>query len=159
MRKIAALLVLPLVVGHVARPFLADRLARRAPWLRRVDRASVLLIIYVPFCDSVRGGLWSAHGPATLATTVAGAGLFLGAALLLTRRTAAWLRLDREDEIAAVFCGSQKGLAAGVAMAKLLFAAHPAIGIILLPIIVYHPLQLVVCSGLAERYARRAGPA
>jgi sodium/bile acid cotransporter 7 len=156
MRKIAALLVLPLVVGHALRPLLADLLARRAPWLGRVDRVSVLLIIYVSFCDSVRGGLWTAHGPATLAITVAGAGLLLGAALLLTRRAAAWLRFEREDALAAVFCGSQKGLAAGVAMAKLLFAAHPAIGAILLPIIVYHPIQLVVCSALAERWARRA---
>jgi solute carrier family 10 (sodium/bile acid cotransporter), member 7 len=155
MRKIAALLALPLAVGHVFRPVLANWIARRLPWIARVDRASVLLIVYVSFCDSVRAGLWTRHGPATLATTVAGAGLFLAAAVFLTRRAASWLRFDAEDEIPAVFCGSNKGLAAGVAMAKLLFAAHPAIGVMLLPIIVYHPLQLVVCSGLAERYARR----
>jgi sodium/bile acid cotransporter 7 len=155
MRKVAALLALPLAVGKALRPVLESWLARRAPWMTRIDRASVLLIVYVSFCDSVRAGLWTRHGPATLVATVAGAGLFLATALFLTRRAAIWLRFDAEDEIPAVFCGSNKGLAAGVAMAKLLFAGHPAIGAILLPIILYHPLQLVVCSGLAERYARR----
>jgi sodium/bile acid cotransporter 7 len=155
MLRIAALLVLPLAAGQALRPVLGGWLARRGRWIARADRAVVLLIVYVSFCDSVRAGLWTDHGVGTLATAVAGAALLLAAALFLTRRAAARLGFDTEDEIAAVFCGSQKGLAAGIAMAKLLFAAHPAIGVIVLPIMVYHPLQLVVCSGVAERYARR----
>jgi sodium/bile acid cotransporter 7 len=60
-----------------------------------------------------------------------------------------------EDEIVAVFCGSKKTLAAGVPMAKVLFGAHPGLGLIMLPIMFYHQLQLLVCSALAQRYARR----
>jgi len=55
-----------------------------------------------------------------------------------------------------MFCGSQKTLAAGIPMAQLIFAGHPAMGLILLPIMIYHPLQLILCSGLASRWARRA---
>jgi sodium/bile acid cotransporter 7 len=118
-----------------------------------VDRGVVLLVVYVSFCDSVAGGLWTAHGGWTVAEAAGGSALFLAAVLFLTRRAARWLRFEVEDEIAAVFCGSKKGLAAGMAMAKVLFGAHPGIGVIVLPIMLYHQLQLVVCSMLAERYA------
>jgi sodium/bile acid cotransporter 7 len=64
----------------------------------------------------------------------------------------------KEDEIAAVFCGSKKTLASGVPMARLLFGAHPGLGLIVLPLMFYHQLQLLVCSALAERYASRATP-
>ena len=64
------------------------------------------------------------------------------------------LGLARADRIAAVFCGSKKTLASGVPMAKLMFGANPALGVILLPIMIYHPLQLVVCGVLAERWGR-----
>jgi sodium/bile acid cotransporter 7 len=67
------------------------------------------------------------------------------------------LGFNREDRITAIFCGSKKTLASGVPMAKLIFGAHPAIGLILLPIMVYHQLQLLVCAVLAERWARAAG--
>jgi sodium/bile acid cotransporter 7 len=66
------------------------------------------------------------------------------------------LGFNREDRIAAIFCGSKKTLASGVPMAKLIFGAHPAIGLILLPIMVYHQLQLLVCAVLAERWAKDA---
>lgn len=155
MRKLAVLVVLPLVLGQAARPLLADALARHGGARSGLDRAVVLLIVYVSFCDSVAGGLWTDHGAATLAVTLAGAALLLAAVLVLTRRAARWLGFEVEDEIAAVFCGSKKGLAAGVAMAKVLFGAHPGIGVIVLPIMFYHQLQLVACSLLAERYAKR----
>jgi sodium/bile acid cotransporter 7 len=158
MRKIAALLVLPLVLGQVLRPLAGAWLAR---WKRATgvfDRAVILLVVYVSFCDSVHAGLWTRHGPGTIALTGAGAAAFLAVVLFLTRRAAGWLRLETEDEIVAVFCGSKKTLAAGVPMAKLLFGAHPGIGAIVLPIMFYHQLQLFVCSTLAERYASRLSP-
>jgi sodium/bile acid cotransporter 7 len=157
-RKIAMLIVLPLLVGLVLRRWIAAWFERRPRVIGRIDRGVVLLIVYLSFCDSVRAGLWSSHGAGTLAITVAGAAMFLAAVLFLTRRTAAWLGFDTEDEIAAVFCGSKKTLASGVAMAKLLFGAHPGIGVIVLPIMLYHQLQLMVCSAMAERYARRLPP-
>jgi sodium/bile acid cotransporter 7 len=158
MAKVAELIVVPLAAGQVLRPLLRGVLARRGGTAGALDRAIVLLIVYVSFCDSVLGGLWTDHGAATLATTAAGAALFLAAVLFLTRRAAAWLGFDREDEIAAVFCGSKKSLGSGVAMAKVLFGAHPGLGVIVLPIMFYHQLQLVVCSLLAQRYARGETP-
>ena len=70
-------------------------------------------------------------------------------------RVARALGFSVEDEIVAVFCGSKKTLASGMPMAKLLFGAHPALGLIVLPIMFYHQIQLFVCAMLANRYARR----
>ena len=63
--------------------------------------------------------------------------------------------LPQEDHIAAVLCGSKKTLASGVPMAHLIFGANPALGLILVPIMVYHPLQLALCGVLAQRWAAR----
>jgi solute carrier family 10 (sodium/bile acid cotransporter), member 7 len=155
MLKIAGLLVLPLVAGQALRPAFGTWFARYKPYTSLFDRCVILLLVFVSFCDSVRGGLWRNYGLGTIALTAAGAGGFLWVVLFLTRRTARWLGFDAEDEIAVVFCGSKKTLASGVPMAKLLFGAHPGLGIIVLPIMFYHQIQLLVCSVLAERYARR----
>jgi sodium/bile acid cotransporter 7 len=103
----------------------------------------------------VAAGLWRDYGVEILLVTLAGAAFFLAAALLLTTGAARLLGFPVEDEIVAVFCGSKKTLAAGVPMAKVLFGAHPGLGLIMLPIMFYHQLQLLVCSALAQRYARR----
>ena len=65
------------------------------------------------------------------------------------------LHFSEEDRIAAIFCGSKKTLASGVPMAQLIFAGHPGIGLILLPIMIYHQLQLIICASLAGKWARR----
>ncbi len=66
------------------------------------------------------------------------------------------MQLKRGDEIAAVFCGSKKTLASGIPLAALIFGNHPGLGLIVLPIMLYHQLQLFVCAALAYRYARMA---
>src|SRR5690606_41422390 len=62
---------------------------------------------------------------------------------------------SREDEFAIVFCGSKKSLASGIPIAKILFAGNPAVGMIVLPVLIYHQLQLMACAVLAQRYAER----
>jgi sodium/bile acid cotransporter 7 len=79
----------------------------------------------------------------------------LAIVLWMTTRTARALKFSPADEIAAVFCASKKSLAAGAPMAALIFGANPGLGLILLPIMIYHPLQLIVCSVMAEHYANR----
>jgi sodium/bile acid cotransporter 7 len=98
--------------------------------------------------------VWTGNGAVILLVVLAGTGGLLAAALLGTSRLARAFHFDRGDRIAAIFCGSKKTLASGVPMAKLIFGASPALGLILLPIMVYHPLQLVVGGFLARRWAR-----
>ncbi|HOX72532.1 MAG TPA: bile acid:sodium symporter, partial [Dokdonella sp.] len=77
-------------------------------------------------------------------------------ALVLTTTASRKLGFTREDEIAIVFCGSKKSLASGVPIAMVLFAGNPALGMIVLPVLLYHQIQLMACAVIAQRYARRA---
>lgn len=151
----ATLLLLPIVIGQLLRPVLGDGFARRRRITHALDRGVILLLVFVSFCDSVAAGLWREHGTGILALTLAGALLILAIVLLLSIASARGLGLVREDEITAVFCGSKKTLASGVPMAKLLFGAHPGLGLIVLPILLYHQAQLLVGTILAQHYARR----
>ena len=82
--------------------------------------------------------------------------LLLALVLTITTWGSRKLGFIKEDEITIVFCGSKKSLASCVPMAKVLFASH-AVGAIVLPLMVFHQMQLMVCAVLAQRYARRAG--
>lgn len=152
---IARLLLLPLVIGQALRPLLHAWHHRHKRYTNLLDRWVILMLVYTAFCDSVASGLWRDNGVGTLAVALLGAGLILALVLGLSTWLVRRLAFPVEDEIAAVFCGSKKTMASGVPMAKLLFGAHPSLGLILLPIMLYHQLQLFVCSLLAARYARR----
>jgi sodium/bile acid cotransporter 7 len=150
-------LVLPLIAGQLVRPWLGQWAAGRKRGINRVDRGVILVLVYTSFCDSVRRGVWRENGVWTLGLVVVIAlGLFF-IALWVMRSVSRLLGFSRADEIAAIFCGSKKTLASGVPMAQLIFGAHPGMGLILLPIMIYHPLQLMICSVLAGRWAKRAG--
>jgi len=147
-------LVLPLIAGQLLRPWLAGWAARNKPLINVVDRLTILLLVYTSFCDSFRQGVWSGRGAQVLLVAGICAVLF-ALVMLLSGGLARGLHFSRGDRIAAMFCGSKKTLASGVPMAKLIFGAHPGIGAILLPIMIYHPLQLVICGLLAQRWGRQ----
>jgi sodium/bile acid cotransporter 7 len=152
---LCALLLLPLVLGQLSRPWLGDFAGRHKAKIGVADRLTILFLVYTSFCDSVKGRVWSEHGLSLVLVTVLLAALLLGSALSFTTLSSKLLGFSLEDRIAAVFCGSKKTLASGVPMAQLIFGADPALGLILTPILVYHPLQLVVCGVLAGRFAAR----
>lgn len=149
-------LVLPLVLGQLARPWLGAAVQRHKARLGYVDRGTILLLVYTSFCDSFQQHVWSGSGTGQLLLL---AGLCLGLFLAVLALTALVGRLagfPRGDRIATIFCGSKKTLAAGVPMAKVVFGAHPGLGLILLPIMIYHTLQLVIGGVLAQRWGRHA---
>lgn len=147
-------LVLPLLVGQLCRPWLGDWISRNKAWVNRVDRGTILLLVYTSFCDSFQENIWSRQSPLTLVLVVIGSGALFWVVLSVSTRVANAMGMPREDRIAAVFCGSKKSMASGVPMAKLIFATHPGLAVILLPIMIYHPLQLFICGWLAARWAR-----
>ncbi|MEZ0195764.1 bile acid:sodium symporter family protein [Pseudomonas qingdaonensis] len=155
---LCAMLLLPLVLGQLLRPWLGRFFARHKRYTNVMDKVVILLLVYAAFCNSMISGLWQQQGGSVLLTAVLGSALLLALILWLTTRSARLLRFSQADEIAAVFCASKKSLAAGAPMAALIFGAHPGLGLILLPIMIYHPLQLIVCSIMAEHYANRPAP-
>lgn len=151
-------LVLPLALGQLSRRWLAAWAAKHKAQINMVDRGTILLLVYTSFCDSVKMGIWQGHGADVLWTLGGSLALFL-AVLFTTGFVCDRLGFPAEDRIAAVFCGSKKTMASGVPMAQLMFGENPALGMILLPIMVYHPLQLVICGALASKWARRGDAA
>lgn len=148
-------LLLPLALGQMFRPWLGAGVSRHRAAIGRVDRATILVLVYTSFCDSFKEGVWSRIGPGQLCAIVVIAIALFAVVMLSVGYVAKRLKFSVADKIAAMFCGSKKTLASGVPMAKLIFGAHPALGLILLPIMIYHPLQLIICGVLAERWAKR----
>jgi sodium/bile acid cotransporter 7 len=152
---LAKWLLLPLAAGQVLRPLFGAFVSRHKARISSVDRVTILILVYTSFCDSIQGGVWQGQGLATLVYASSVAALLLGTVLFFTAQLSRALKLPLEDRIATVFCGSKKTLAAGVPMARLIFGSDPGLSLILLPLMIYHPLQLVVGGWLAGRWAAR----
>lgn len=155
MLNIAVMLFLPFVIGQTLRVLVGDWFSRYKKYINTFDKLVILMIVFASFCDSVKGGLWRNYGLGTIGVTMLGATVLLFIVIGIGTFTVRRLGFSHEDEVAAVFCGSKKTMASGVPMAQLIFGANPALGVIVLPIMFYHPIQLFVCSVLADRYAQR----
>lgn len=151
-------LLLPFVVGHLLRPWIGGFIERHRTLVGRVDRGSILLVVYAAFSAAVVEGLWSrVTGAELLLLALVCTGLLalvLGFTMLLGRL----IGLPREDAIVLLFCGSKKSLASGVPIAGVLFPAA-MVGPMLLPVMLFHQIQLMACAVLARGLARRADPA
>ena len=152
---IAAQLFLPFVAGQLLRPWLGRWAERNRKLLSYTDRGSILLVVYGAFSEAVVGGIWHQLPVADLLVMVALDGALLALVLTITTLVSRAFGFSKEDEIAIVFCGSKKSLASGVPMANVLFAGQ-AIGVIVLPLMLFHQIQLMACAALARRYAARA---
>jgi sodium/bile acid cotransporter 7 len=152
---IAKLLLLPMILGQLLRPLLLDTINRYKNITNKVDKIVILLIVFNAFSDSVAEKIWAGFSIVSLMITFAIAVLVLLIVAQGTVFVARKLHFSKEDEIAALFCGTKKTLAAGIPMAKVIFGADPQLGMILLPIMFYHPIQIFYCAILANRYADR----
>jgi solute carrier family 10 (sodium/bile acid cotransporter), member 7 len=155
--NIALQLLLPFVAGQIARRWIGHWVHRNKSMLKFVDQGSILLVVYTAFSEAVGRGLWQQLPPKALGGLFIASALLLALALGISTFAARRLGFNKEDEITIVFCGSKKSLASGVPMAKVLFAG-PMVGAIVLPLMLFHQIQLMVCAVLAQRYASRAHP-
>ena len=146
-------LLLPFVVGHLARPWIGGFVARHKALVGRVDRSSILLVVYAAFSAAVVEGLWHSVSMGEMAMLALVCIVLLVLVLVATWLLGRAMGLSREDAIVLQFCGSKKSLASGVPIAGVLFPAS-AVGPILLPIMIFHQIQLMACAILARHYAK-----
>jgi len=148
-------LLLPFVAGHLMRPLIGGWVARHKKLVSLVDRGSILLVVYTAFGAAVIEGLWQVLPPSALIEIVVGCMVMLAIVLGFTWWLGRALGFARADAIVLLFCGSKKSLASGVPMAGVLFA--PAqVGIVLLPLMLFHQIQLIACAVIARRLAASA---
>jgi len=156
-QKIASQLLLPFVAGHLLRPVIGKWIDSHKKLLQPVDRSSVLLVVYSAFSAAVVNGVWQRVGPFDLGVLLVASAAILAVVIFVNGLAARAAGLSREDTIVLLFCGSKKSLVSGVPMAGALFA--PAqVGMVILPLMIFHQLQLFVCAWLAGRY-RQEGEA
>jgi sodium/bile acid cotransporter 7 len=145
-------LLLPFVLGQLLRPWLAGPVARHASITKAFDRGSILLVVYTAFSLSMTEHVWTTVTAWRLLGVVAVCAVLLAIMLALTVGAARLFRLKRADMAVLVFCGSKKSLASGLPMTLVLFGSGA--GLIMLPLIIFHQLQLVVCAAIATRMSR-----
>ena len=148
-------LLVPFVAGQALRPMIGGWITARAKLLSYVDRGSILLVVYSAFSEAVVGGIWRQVGVLDLVRLGLLCLVLLGLVLAATLFAARAFGFNKEDEITIVFCGSKKSLASGVPMAGVLFPGA-GLGMMLLPIMIFHQLQLMACAVIAQHYAKRA---
>lgn len=155
--QITMLTLVPFAFGLLLRRHVGRWVDENKAWVNRASNAVILFIVYSAFCESVEEQIWVRYGWILTAQVFAlVAGLFAGMSLLIGATCRA-LRMGRADAISAYFCSVKKTLAMGVPLAMLIFGDTPDLPLILLPIMFYHPIQLLVNGILANRWARRAG--
>jgi len=152
--KISVQLLLPFIAGQIARRWIGAWVGRNKAWLKFVDQGSILLVVYSAFSEAVNEGIWHQIPLWDLAGLVVVCGVILALVLLASTVLGKAFGFDQEDRITILFCGSKKSLATGVPMAQVLFAGS-TIGVLILPLMLFHQIQLMVCAVLAQRYAKR----
>jgi solute carrier family 10 (sodium/bile acid cotransporter), member 7 len=154
LEKVMLLVLLPIIIGQALHRPLLGWTTRHLKRIKLVDRAVIIVIVYNSFCDSMAAGIWSMHDVGLLVGIAVGsiALFFLVYGLMMI--PCAILGFSREDRIACLFCASKKSLATGVPLARVIFGATPALGQIIVPLILFHFFQLVIVSIIAARFAR-----
>ncbi|QIG78886.1 bile acid:sodium symporter family protein [Stakelama tenebrarum] len=150
LRTIALQLLLPFALGHLLRPWVGGFVGRHKKLVTLVDRGSILLVVYTAFSAAVIEGLWLHVSGVDFALLLLACSLLLALVIAITWWSGRRLGLSREDAVVLLFCGSKKSLASGVPMAGALFPAAQ-VGAVILPLMMFHQIQLIVCAFIARR--------
>lgn len=147
-------LLAPFILGQILEPWIGKWIRSKKKLLTPVDRGSILMVVYLAFSESVNEGLWQTFSIRDIGVVIALDAVLLAAVLCITMFGSRLLGFNKEDEITITFCGSKKSLASGVPMAGAIFAGQ-TIGAIVLPLMLFHQIQLMACAVIAQKYAKR----
>ncbi|NLS05471.1 bile acid:sodium symporter [Rhizobium sp. P32RR-XVIII] len=155
LQQILLRLLAPFIVGQVLEPWIGGWIRSKKKILMPVDRGSILMVVYLAFSTAVVEGLWHTFSPRDIAVVIVLDTLLLAFVLAFTMHGSRLLGFNKADEITITFCGSKKSLASGVPMASVIFAGQ-SIGAIVLPLMLFHQIQLMVGAVIAQKYAAAA---
>lgn len=151
--EISMLLLLPFALGQLTRRWVGKIAASKAT--KVVDRGSIAMVVYAAFSKGMVDGMWSQISVWQILFQILFSTVFVLFMLWLTKVVSQKLGFNREDTIAIQFCGSKKSLATGLPMASVIFASgSTSLGLLILPLMIYHQVQLMICASVASRYAR-----
>ncbi|OLP42399.1 bile acid:sodium symporter family protein [Rhizobium oryziradicis] len=148
-------LLLPFMVGQVMQPWVGQWVRARKSLLMPIDRGSILMVVYGAFSEAVIEGIWRSYSLTDIGVVVLIDMVLLAIVLMLTMFGSRLMGFAKEDEITITFCGSKKSLASGVPMASAIFAGQ-SVGAIVMPLMLFHQIQLMACAVIAQHYAAKA---
>ena len=153
--QITLLLLVPFILGQILRPYVFPHMQKRPKIVKVFDQFSILMVVYGAFSSAVVAGLWSQISMSTLMLLILACSVLLTLIMLLSLYIPKWLGFNAADQKTIFFCGSKKTLASGVPMAQILFIGQP-IGMIVLPIMIFHQIQLMVCGVIANYWSKQS---
>ena len=155
LEQIMLQLLAPFILGQLLQPFIGNWIRSKKKILMPVDRGSILMVVYSAFSEAVSEGLWHTFSILDIGTVIVANIVLLALVLCITMFGSRALGFAKADEITITFCGSKKSLASGVPMASVIFAGQ-SIGAIVLPLMLFHQIQLMACAVIAQKYADAA---
>ncbi|MCS4296339.1 MULTISPECIES: bile acid:sodium symporter family protein [Acinetobacter] len=155
--EITLLLLVPFVLGQLLRPYVFPLMQKMPKIVKVFDQGSILMVVYGAFSGAVVAGLWHQVSLSTLIYLTLACSILLTVIMLLALYVPKWLGFSKADQISIFFCGSKKTLASGVPMAQILFIGQP-LGMIVLPIMIFHQIQLMVCGVIANYWSKQKHP-
>lgn len=151
--QITLLLLVPFIFGQLLRPFIFPQMRKFPSIVKVFDQGSILMVVYGAFSSAVVAGLWQQVSGITLIYLTLACSVLLTIVMLLALYLPKWLGFNQADQITIFFCSSKKTLASGVPMAQILFIGQP-LGMIVLPIMIFHQIQLMVCGVIANQWSK-----
>lgn len=151
--QITLLLLVPFILGQLLRPFIFPQMRKFPSVVKVFDQGSILMVVYGAFSSAVVAGLWQQVSGITLIYLTLACSVLLTIVMLLALYLPKWLGFNQADRITIFFCSSKKTLASGVPMAQILFIGQP-LGMIVLPIMIFHQIQLMVCGVIANQWSK-----
>lgn len=146
-------ILMPVILGFSLHRVLGNWAMKHNQILKKFDQFIILLIVFTAFAESFYQKMFEGQSLSEL-VLLSGAMLFLFLLMVgIMHVLGLYLGFSREDRITVLFCGSKKSLVQGAVMGKVLFPDPVVLGVILLPLMIYHALQLIVGSAIAERMA------
>ncbi len=147
-------LLLPFIAGQLLQPFIGNFVRAQRKLLSFVDRGAILLVVYLAFSAAVVAGIWTQLSVSSLIIVIVACAILLASVVAITAFGSRYFGFSREDQVAIVFCGSLKSLVSGIPIANVLFAG-PDLGLIVLPLMLFHQIQLISSAFIARRYASK----
>ena len=148
-------IILPLLIGLILQPSFGERARKYNRELGLFDKCIIILIVYTSFSNSFTSGLFSFLDPEELLKLFLLVLLMFVIVFLGTGWISKFLRFSKEDRIAVQFCGTKKSLVHGSVMVKVIFGNSANLGLMLLPVMLYHTIQLLLIAVVAERYRKQ----
>lgn len=152
--KLILQVVVPVGAGIFLNRYWGSFADRHKVLLSRFDQGVIIAIVYTAFCEGFSSGIFESVSTVELVVLTLGLTALFVAVYGIVYALCNWLKFNREDRITALFCSSKKSLVHGTVMSRVIVADPSMVSIILLPIMIYHAMQLIVVSGIAKRLGK-----